>query len=184
MIGAERASFFARRALDIAPELVGASILVNGVGGVIVETEAYEADDAASHSFRGHTDRNRVMFGPSGHVYIYLSYGVHWCLNFVCQRGGAVLIRALEPTDGVDLMRERRRSVDIRKLCSGPGRLCQALAVDLSMNGLSLAEPPFQFCLGRHREEVSAGPRVGISKASELPWRFARTGSHYLSRRI
>ncbi|MEO6340924.1 MAG: DNA-3-methyladenine glycosylase [Caulobacteraceae bacterium] len=171
--------------VTFAQRLIGATLLVDGVGGVIVETEAYDGeDDPAAHSFRGPTPRNEVMFGPPGRAYVYRSYGLHWCLNFVCgQRPGrAVLIRALEPTVGLGAMRARRGVEPLRSLCSGPGKLCQALGVDLSYNGLPLDEAPFQLEPAATPTPVSAGPRIGLSRAVDLQWRFGLTGSGFLSR--
>lgn len=177
--------FFARSVHEVAPELVGATLLVAGVGGTIVEVEAYDADDPAAHGFRGPTPRNGSMFGPPGHAYVYRSYGIHWCLNIVCEAAGsaaAVLIRALEPTDGVDEMRARRGHDDHRLLCSGPGRLCQALAVSRDHDGLPLDAPPFELRARDAPVDVVAAPRIGISVATEVPWRYAAAGSRYLSR--
>jgi DNA-3-methyladenine glycosylase len=172
---------------DVARALIGASVFVDGVGGRIVETEAYDESDPASHTFAGKTARNAVMFGAPGRAYVYRSYGIHWCLNFSCMpagHGAGVLIRALEPTAGLALMRERRRLVDERVLCSGPGKLCQALGVTHAMNGLRLDRAPFRL-VPRDRDDssiaVSAGTRIGISKARELPWRFVLAGSRFLS---
>ncbi len=171
----------------VAPELVGATLLVDGVGGRIVEVEAYDHEDPASHGYNGRTARNASMFGPPGHAYVYRSYGVHWCVNLVCGGEGvaeAVLVRALEPTDGLDVMRERRGVDDPRLLCSGPGRLCQALAVTGAHDGLPLDEPPFVL-LGRDRPvEVATGRRVGITRAADAEWRYGLAGSPYLSRRL
>ena len=175
-------SFFARSVLDVARDLIGCTLQVDGVGGVIVETEAYAADDAASHSFGGPTRRNAAMFGPFGHAYVYRSYGIHWCLNFVCQPGSAVLVRALEPTTGTDRMEERRRLPDRSLLCSGPGRLCQALGVTLEHNGLPLDQPPFWLSPGGRAAAIVLGTRIGIKKAVDLPWRFALAGSRFLSK--
>jgi DNA-3-methyladenine glycosylase len=165
---------------------VGCTLLVDGVGGRIVEVEAYDGEDPASHGFRGRTERNRSMFGPPGHAYVYRSYGIHWCLNLVCDEEGraeAALVRALEPTEGLDVMRERRGVDDERLLCSGPGRLCQALAVTGAHDGLALDRPPFVL-LGRQRADVEVvrGPRVGITQAADLPWRYGLAGSRFLSR--
>ena len=176
---------FARSVHDVAPGLIGWSLLVDGVGGTIVEVEAYDAEDPAAHGFRGRTPRNVSMFGPPGHAYVYRSYGIHWCLNAVCEAEGsaaAVLIRALEPTHGIDTMRERRGLDDLRLLCSGPGRLCQALAVTREHDGLPLDEPPFELHARTEPVEVVAAPRIGISVATERPWRYAAAGTRYISR--
>jgi DNA-3-methyladenine glycosylase len=179
--------FFARSVHEVAPELIGCTLFVEGVGGRIVEVEAYAPDDPASHGFRGPTARNRAMFGPAGHAYVYRSYGVHWCLNLVCAGEGvaeAVLVRALEPTSGVERMRERRGLVAERLLCAGPGRVCQALAIGGEHDGLPLDRPPFELRPAEQPVEVGRGPRVGITRAAELPWRYALSGSPYLSRRL
>ena len=175
-------SYFARDVVSVARDLVGAMLLVDGIGGVIVETEAYARTDAASHSYSGPTSRNAHMFGPPGHAYVYRSYGIHWCLNFVCEPGSAVLIRALEPRVGIDVMQRRRSVDDPRFLCSGPGRLCQALGVTLSQNGSALDQPPFALSESDGVRTLAAGPRIGISRATDLPWRFADRGSRFLSR--
>jgi DNA-3-methyladenine glycosylase len=179
--------FFARSVHEVAPELVGCTLLVDGVGGRIVEVEAYAPDDPASHGFRGPTPRNRAMFGPAGHAYVYRSYGVHWCLNLVCAGEGvaeAVLVRALEPTVGVERMRARRGLEAQRLLCAGPGRVCQALAVGGEHDGLPLDRPPFELRTAEHPVEVDSGLRVGITRAAELPWRYVLAGSPFLSRRV
>jgi DNA-3-methyladenine glycosylase len=176
------ASFFARDVVSVARDLIGATLLVDGVGGLIVETEAYATHDPASHSFGGATRRNAAMFGPPGHAYVYRSYGIHWCLNFVCEPGSAVLVRALEPRFGLDAMRERRGSDAVRLLCSGPGRLCQALGVTIAMNGSALDAAPFSILKAELSLDVVAGPRIGITRAVELPWRFAHRNSPFLSR--
>lgn len=158
--------------------------MVDGVGGLIVETEAYEAGDPASHSFAGPTARNRAMWGPGGRAYVYRIYGMHWCLNAVggTAPGAAVLLRALEPTRRLDVMAQRRRIEDPRKLCAGPGRLCEALGIHRMHDGLPLDAPPFAL-LPRSREPaIAAGPRIGITKAAERPWRFGLAGSPFLSR--
>ena len=158
---------------------------MNGVGGRIVEVEAYDGEDPAAHGFRGRTERNASMFGPPGHAYVYRSYGIHWCLNFVCDdvdRAEAVLIRALEPERGLDVMRERRGLDEARLLCAGPGRLTQALGVTREHDGLPLDEPPFELRARTEPVEVVTGPRIGISVARDLPWRYAAAGSRYLSR--
>lgn len=177
---------FTADAVAVARSLIGASLLVDGVGGIIVETEAYDAADPASHSFRGRTPRNASMFGPSGHAYVYRSYGLHWCLNVVCDAatpGSAVLIRAMQPTDGLDVMAARRKTRDVRLLCAGPGRLTQALAVDRRLDGMRLDRPPFELRAPAECPPISAGPRIGISRGMEAPWRFHLTGSAYVSRR-
>ena len=178
-------SFFRRSVHEVAPELVGATLLVDGVGGPIVEVEAYDGQDPAAHGYRGKTARNASMFGPAGQAYVYRSYGIHWCLNLVCEEEGsaaAVLIRALEPTEGVERMRERRGLEEPRLLCSGPGRLCQALGVTREHDGLALDEPPFELRAATAPAEVVAGRRIGISVATEAPWRYVLAGSRYLSR--
>jgi DNA-3-methyladenine glycosylase len=177
--------FFARSVHQVAPELIGVTLLVDGVGGRIVEVEAYDHEDPASHGFRGRTERNASMFGPPGHAYVYRSYGIHWCLNLVCEEEGvanAVLVRALEPTQGLDAMRRRRGLEDERLLCSGPGRLCQALAVTREHDGLALDRPPFELVQHEGPVEVVTGPRIGITRAAELPWRYAEADSRFLSR--
>lgn len=175
-------TFFDRSMLDVARALIGVTLLVDGVGGPIVETEAYDASDPASHSFRGMTPRNGAMFGPPGHAYIYKIYGIHWCLNFVCQPGSAVLIRALEPRQDMALMRARRGNVAGRQLCSGPGKLCQALGVTIAQNKLSLAAPPFVLLPASGQADILVGPRIGISKGIAAPWRFVLKGSPFLSK--
>jgi DNA-3-methyladenine glycosylase len=177
-------SFFARDAVTVAADLIGAEFAVSDVGGIIVETEAYLPDDAASHSFTGATNRNRSMFGPPAHAYVYLSYGLHWCLNFVCLPGSAVLIRAIEPRWGLETMRERRGVSQDRLLCSGPGRVGQALAIGKKEDGLPLDRKPFRLSPTAKRPPVSAGLRVGISKAVEHPWRFGLKNSPFLSRKF
>jgi DNA-3-methyladenine glycosylase len=172
---------------ELARALIGASLFVDGVGGRIVETEAYDQSDPASHSFAGKTARNAVMFGAPGRAYVYRSYGIHWCLNFVCVaagHGAGVLIRALEPTAGIERMRERRGVHDERRLCSGPGRLGQALGITHAMNGLRLDRAPFRVVPPDDDASrvVAAGTRIGISKSRELPWRFVLAGSPFLSK--
>jgi len=177
--------FFARSVHEIAPGLIGATLLVDGVGGVIVEIEAYDHEDPAAHGFRGRTERNASMFGRPGHAYVYRSYGIHWCLNFVCEDVGvanAVLVRALEPTHGLDAMRARRGMESERLLCAGPGRLCQALGVTREHDGLALDEAPFELHARGREPAVLRGPRVGITKAVDRPWRYGLAGSRFLSR--
>lgn len=175
-------SFFNRPVIDIARDLIGARLLHEGVGGTIVEVEAYDQNDPASHSFRGPTPRNAVMFGPPGHAYVYKIYGIHYCLNFVCQRGSAVLIRALEPLEGLDAMAERRGGVGLKQLCSGPGKLAEALGVDLRQNGLALDAAPFALHPADADHEIAIGPRIGITKGADTPWRFVKSGSPFLSK--
>jgi len=177
--------FFDRSVHDVAPDLIGATLLVNGCGGRIVEVEAYHHTDPAAHSFRGPTDRNAVMFGPPGFAYVYRSYGIHWCLNFVCEREGsasAILIRALEPTAGIAAMRRRRGIQEERQLCSGPGKLGEALGISRTLNGLALDKAPFELSARAGSVEVVTGVRFGITKAAELPWRYGLKGSRFLSR--
>ncbi len=176
--------FFQRSAIEVAPELIGCFLFYHGAGGAIVETEAYELDDPASHSVRGLTERNSAMFGQPGTAYVYRSYGLHFCLNIVCRRGSAVLIRALEPTAGLALMQKRRKTDDVTRLCSGPGRLCQALGVTLQDNQRLIGERPFSFSPPQSRAAVISGRRIGISKAVDLPWRFGAAGSRYLSKKF
>ena len=177
--------FFARSVHDVAPDLIGATLLFDGVGGRIVEVEAYDREDPASHTYRGHTRRNATMFGPAGHAYVYRSYGIHWCLNLVC--GGdddaeAVLIRALEPTAGIEAQQERRRVTALRALCSGPGKLCQALAITGEHDGLALDTPPFLLLARTEKPEITTGPRIGITQGIELSRRYVENGSPFLSR--
>jgi DNA-3-methyladenine glycosylase len=174
--------FFARPVHEVAPELIGCTLLVDGVGGRIVEVEAYDPTDPASHSYRGETARTRSMFGPPGHVYVYRSYGIHWCANLVCAGASAALVRALEPTHRLELMRTRRGTNDERLLCSGPGRLCEALGVAGEHDGLPIDAPPFALLDGAGPADVVRGPRVGITRAAELPWRYCERESRFLSR--
>jgi len=170
---------------DVAPALIGWSFLVDGVGGTIVEVEAYREDDPASHSYGGPRGRNVVMFGPPGHLYVYRSYGVHWCANIVCEpegSGAAVLLRALEPTKGLDTMRKRRGVDDARLLCAGPGRLTQALGITSDLNGRSLLTAPFELRPPPERVEVAVSRRIGITRAPEQPWRYLAAGSRFVSR--
>jgi len=178
-------TFFDRSVHAVAPDLIGATLLFNGVGGIVVEVEAYHHTDPAAHSFRGPTERNAVMFGSPGYIYVYRSYGIHWCVNFVCEAKGsasAVLIRALEPTHGIPTMRRRRGLSDIRQLCAGPGRVCEALAITGAHNGLALDRPPFELRPRQSDVEVVSGVRIGITKAAELPWRYGLKGSRFLSK--
>jgi DNA-3-methyladenine glycosylase len=176
--------FFARDARSVAAGMIGLELTVNGVGGLIVETEAYLPDDPASHSFRGPTARNAAIFSGPGASYVYLIYGRHWCLNAVCLPGSAVLIRALEPTVGLDVMRARRATADTRKLCSGPGRLAEALGITRAADGLSLLAPPFALTPCGRSFPLLTGPRIGITRAADLPWRFGAACSPFLSRRF
>jgi DNA-3-methyladenine glycosylase len=179
--------FFARSVHQVAPELIGVTLLVDGVGGPIVEVEAYDHEDPAAHGYRGKTMRNASMFGPPGRAYVYRSYGVHWCLNFVCEEEGvasAVLIRALEPVHGIDVMRERRGLDDLRLLCAGPGRLCQALGITGEHDGLPLDEPPVELLARETEPDIVVGPRIGITQAADRPWRYGLAGSPFLSRRL
>jgi DNA-3-methyladenine glycosylase len=178
-------AFFGRSVHAVAPDLIGATLLVDGVGGLIVEVEAYHHTDPAAHSFRGPTPRNRVMFGPPGYVYVYRSYGIHWCINFVCEQEGsasAVLLRALQPTDGIPLMQRRRRLHDERSLCSGPGKLTEALAITQAHNALPIDAPPIALYARVGKADVASGVRIGITKAIELPWRYGLKGSRFLSK--
>src|SRR5712671_1309289 len=178
-------AFFARSVHEVAPDLIGATLLVDGVGGIIVEVEAYHHTDPAAHSFRGPTPRNLVMFGPPGFSYVYRSYGIHWCLNFVCEKQGsasAVLIRALQPTRGIAAMRRRRGMHDERSLCSGPGKLCEALAITIKHSELPLDTPPIALHARTEKLDVVTGVRIGITKAVELPWRYGLKGSKFMSK--
>src|ERR1700719_4324822 len=178
-------AFFDRDVHTIAPELIGATLLVDGVGGTIVEVEAYDHEDPAAHGFGGRTARNASMFGPAGHAYVYLIYGLYWCLNLVCEQEGvanAILIRAIEPTAGIPAMQKRRKLGDVRLLCAGPGRLCEALGVTRAHDGLALDAPPFRLFARPHAIPLAVGPRIGISKAMANPWRYGLADSRYLSK--
>jgi DNA-3-methyladenine glycosylase len=180
-----RRDFFARSVHEVAPDLIGVTLLVDAVGGRIVEVEAYDQEDPASHAYRGRTARNEAMFGPPGHAYVYRSYGIHWCLNLVCGGEGvpeAVLIRALEPTAGLEEQRRRRGVEDERALCSGPGKLCQALGITGEHDGLPLDVPPFRLDERREVPEIATGPRIGITRATELSWRYLEANSPFVSR--
>jgi DNA-3-methyladenine glycosylase len=177
--------FFDRSVHKVAPELIGATLLFNGAGGIIVEVEAYHHTDPAAHSYNGRTERNAVMFGPPGYLYVYRSYGIHWCMNFVCERDGsasAILIRALEPTHGIRKMQRRRGVDDIRQLCSGPGKVCEALGITRAHNALPLDEKPFELFAREEKAAIVHGPRIGITKAAEKPWRYGLKGSKFLSK--
>jgi DNA-3-methyladenine glycosylase len=182
-----RPADFAEDAPVVARALIGAVLLVDGVGGRIVETEAYDREDPASHSHSGPTPRNQAMFGPPGRAYVYRSYGIHWCLNFVCREdghGAGVLIRAIEPLQGLDLMRERRGLQEVKLLCSGPGKLGQALGIVHDFNGYRLDQKPFEVYAAEGMRDIVVGPRIGISKAADVPWRFGLAGSPFVSRRV
>jgi DNA-3-methyladenine glycosylase len=176
--------FFERDAVTVGRDIIGVTLLVHGVGGVIVEAEAYDQTDPASHSYGGRqTPRNTSMFGPPAHAYVYRSYGVHWCLNFVCGgRGGAVLIRALQPIAGMEHMFERRGAVPERRLCAGPGNLTQALAITGELDGKPLNAPPFKLLAHAGEIEIVCGTRIGITRGTELPWRFGLANSRFVSR--
>jgi len=178
-------AFFARPVAEVAPELLGCVIAVGRSAAVIVEVERYQQDDPASHSFRGPTPRSAVMFGPAGRLYVYRSYGIHWCANVVCEpegHGAALLLRAAEPVRGLAAMRRRRGVEDARLLCSGPGRLCRALGIDGTMNGSVVGAGPVRIAAGDAVHDVVVGPRIGISVAVDRPWRLGVAGSPHLSR--
>jgi DNA-3-methyladenine glycosylase len=180
-----RRKFFARSVHAVAPDLIGAIFLFNGVGGRIVEVEAYHHTDPAAHSYGGRTERNAVMFGPPGFAYVYRSYGIHWCVNFVCEPEGsasAVLIRAIEPLEGLEKMRRRRGLRDDRLLCAGPGRVCEALRISQAHNGLPLDAAPFELRRRTGKVEIAVGPRIGLTKAVDQPWRYGLAGSRFLSK--
>ena len=180
-----RKSFFTRSVHEVAPELIGATFLFGGTGGVIVEVEAYHHTEPAAHSYGGMTRRNAVMFGPAGYSYVYRSYGLHWCVNFVCETAGsaaAVLIRAIEPTNGIPLMRRRRGLKDEQQLCSGPGKLTEAMGITQAHNGLPLDAAPFAILARTSEPEIVASPRIGITKAVDLPWRYGLKCSRFLSK--
>ena len=179
--------FFDRSVHEIAPDLIGATLLVDGVGGIIVEVEAYHHTEPAAHSYNGPTPRNQIMFGPPGFLYVYRSYGIHWCANFVCEEAGsasAVLLRALEPTHGIAAMRRRRGLEDERTLCSGPGKLCEALGISNKHNTLPLDAAPIAIHARTSKPEVVTDVRIGITKAADLPWRYGLKGSRFVSKRF
>jgi DNA-3-methyladenine glycosylase len=178
-------AFFDRDADRVARALIGTALVFRGAGGRIVEVESYDTADPASHAYLARrTPRNKAMFGPPGHAYVYRSYGIHWCLNFVCRDASAVLVRALEPTTGIARMRRRRATDDVRALCAGPGRLCQALDITGAQDGVSLLAPPFAVHARGRAVPIVVGVRIGISKAKDLPRRFGLAGSPFLSRRF
>lgn len=174
--------FYERDVVEVAHDLVGVWLQVGGAGGVIVETEAYSEEDGASHSYRGKTARNASMFGPAGHAYVYRSYGLHWCFNIVCLPGSAVLVRALKPEVGIEAMFKRRQVDDLRKLCTGPGRVTSALAIDGSFDGRPLNEPPFLLARYVADPQVVSGPRIGITRDVDRPWRFGLRDTRFISR--
>ncbi|MGT2445442.1 DNA-3-methyladenine glycosylase [Ensifer sp. ENS03] len=174
-------AFFGRDAVSVAEALIGVILEVNGIGGKIVETEAYGREDPASHSYVGKTARNNAMFGPAGTAYVYRSYGLHWCLNFVCENASAVLLRAIEPQTGLGTMRIRRGTARETVLCAGPGRLCQALGVTRHLDGRSLFAAPFYLTVGEGETDVCRGPRIGVTRAADVRWRFGAQGSAFLS---
>ena len=179
------AGFFDRSVHDVARDLIGCTVAHGETAGVIVETESYHAEDEACHAYVGLTPRNEVLFGPPAHAYVYLSYGIHSLLNFVAEPEGdaaAVLIRALEPVAGIDVMRVRRGVDRVEELCSGPGKLTQALGIGLDLNGVSLTNGPIEVLERDSDLEVVTAPRVGITKAADLPWRFCAAGSRFVSR--
>src|ERR1700733_9646071 len=178
-------AFFNRSVHKVAPDLIGVTLLVDGIGGVIVEVEAYHHTHPAAPSHPGAPPRNAVMFGPPGFIYVYRSYGIHWCVNFVCEKTGsasAVLIRALEPTHGLAAMRRRRGLQDEKSLCSGPGKLTEALGITHAHNGLALDAPPIALYARATKPEVVAGVRIGLTKAVDLPWRYGLRGSKFPSK--
>lgn len=178
-------AFFARSVHEVAPDLIGATLLFDGVGGTIVEVEAYHHTDPAAHSYRGPTPRNQVMFGPPGFIYVYRSYGLHWCVNLVCEPEGtaaAVLIRALEPTAGLPAMQRRRGVDEVRRLCAGPGNVCAALGISRDHNGLPLDCPPLSVLPRAATPDIAVGVRIGITKAADRPWRYGLKGSKFLSK--
>lgn len=183
-VSPELHAFFSREVTRVARDLLGAELLADGVGGIITETEAYHPDEPASHAYRGPTPRNASMFLGPGHVYVYRSYGIHWCFNLVCRPGSAVLVRALEPVLGLEEMRQRRGPVADRLLCAGPGRLCQALGIDIGHDGEAVFAPPFRLDPAPAGVDVATSARIGISRAVELPWRFGLAGSRFVSRRF
>lgn len=176
--------FFARQATEVAKSLVGVEITLNDAGGIIAETEAYLEDDPASHSFGGPRTRNLHMWSKPGTAYVYKIYGIHLCLNAVCLPGSAVLIRALVPTRGIEAMQQRRGIDEPRLLCSGPGRLAQALGIGADHNGANMLQHPFHLAASAQMPDIAIGTRIGITKAADKPWRFGLKGSPFLSRKI
>jgi DNA-3-methyladenine glycosylase len=180
--------FFARDAVVVASDLIGVTFLAGDAGGIIVETEAYDHTDPASHCYNGRrTPRNESMFGPAGYTYVYRSYGVHWCLNFTCgakPMGGAVLIRALEPVAGIDAMMRRRGDFKVTQLCAGPGRLTQALGITNAHDGKPVDAPPFVLRPRTQELDIVVGQRIGITRGLDLQWRFGAMGSRFISRRF
>ena len=178
-------AFFDRDVEVVARALIGTTLTFSGVGGIVVETESYDPEDPAAHTFGWKvTERNRVMFGPPAHAYVYRSYGIHWCLNLVCRSGSAVLIRALEPRFGIPHMKARRGTDDLAKLCSGPGKVCEALGITGAENGASLLRPPFRLSPAETKAALAIGPRIGITKAADAHRRYGLAGSRFLSRRF
>ena len=178
--------FFARPPREVAANLIGCTLSHRGVGGLIVETEAYERDDPACHAYGGPTRRNAPLFGPPGMTYVYLCYGIHSMFNIVAELEGtaaAILIRALEPTHGTDAMYERRGVADVRALCSGPGKICEALGIELAQSGMDALAEPFELRSPDVGErKIVDGPRIGLTKAADYPWRYCLAGSRFLSR--
>ena len=177
--------FYARSVHDVARDLVGCLVRHGETAGRIVETESYHMDEPACHAYVGLTERTRTLFGPPGHAYVYFSYGIHSLLNAVAEpegTGAAVLIRALEPVDGLDVMRRRRGVERATELCSGPAKLTQALEIGLSLNGTSLLDGPIEVLERESQPRIAIGERIGISKAADLPWRFCDADSAHVSR--
>jgi DNA-3-methyladenine glycosylase len=182
LVPAQFSAFFDRHVQDVARDLIGCRLYVAGAGGKIVETEAYGRNDEASHSYRGQTARNAAMFGRPGTSYLYRCYGIHWCFNIVCQPGTAVLLRAIEPDSQLDGMFKRRGTPDLRLLCSGPAKICQALQLDGTLNGHCVSALPFEILPRQGDVKIVSGVRIGISRAQHIPWRYGLAQSRYLSR--